>query len=285
MEANLSLKDIIEQELSREEIDLPMVDTMAVNLGNLLNKEDVGFDELAKLIEKDPALTAKVMNLANSVFYAGLVKVKNVDRAIARVGLLAIRSFLMTVSMKSVFKGGGAHFEERFKLNWQHSLGCAVCCKRIAEHIKLRSIAEDAYMLGLLHDIGTISIFNALAKLIQKQNGPGDLSDNLVNEIIGSFHASVGAKVLARLNFDERFCRIIEQHHNPDDYPDKDDPLFNILTVANNLLKKIGLAFDPDPHTSIISLPSSSKLGLDPMFVAMLEVDLEDSLQNMENLL
>jgi len=95
----------------------------------------------------------------------------------------------------------------------------------------------------------------------------------------------VGAKVLGRLNFEERFCRIVELHHNQDDYPDKDDPLYNILFVSNNLLKKIGLAFDPDPHISIISLPSSSKLGLDPMFVAMLEVDLEDSLQNMENLL
>jgi HD-like signal output (HDOD) protein len=285
MEANLSLKDIVEQELNQEEIDLPIVDTMAVNLGNLLNKEDVAFDELAKVIEKDPALTAKVMNLANSVFYAGLVKVKNVDRAIARVGLMAIRSFLMTVSMKSVFKSAGAHFEERFKLNWQHSLGCAVCCKRIAEHVKLRSIAEDAYMLGLLHDIGTISIFNALTKVSKKQDGPVDLSDNLVNEIIGSFHASVGGKVLGRLNFEERFCRIVELHHNPDDYPDKDDPLFNILYVANNLLKKIGLAFEPDPHVSIISLSASGKLGLDPMFVAMLEVDLEDSLQNMENLL
>lgn len=285
METNLSLKDLIEQELSHEEIDLPIIDTMAVNLGNLLNKDDVSNDELAKVIERDPSLTAKVLNLSNSVFYAGLVKVKTVDRALARVGLMPIRSFLMTVTMKGVFKGGGTHFQESFKLNWQHSLGCAVCAKRITEHLKLRSVAEDAYVLGLLHDIGTISIFNSLSKVAKTQEGSASLSEELIREIILSFHAPIGAKVLARLNFDERFCRIVEMHHNPDDYPDKDDPLFNILSVANNLLKKIGLAFEPDPHVSLVSLPSTAKLGLDPMFIAMLEVDLEDSLQNMENLL
>ena len=280
-----SLRAIVERELSMEEIDLPIIDTLAVSLGQMLRKDDVEFDDLAKVIERDPSLTAKVLHLSNSVFYAGLVKIKSVDRAIARVGLMPIRSFLMTVSLKGAFKGTGPYFQEGFKMNWRHSLGCAVCAKRIAEHMKMRSLSEDAYLLGLLHDIGTTSIFNALSKVSKEQDEHADMNEDLVREIISSFHAPIGSKVLARLNFDEHFCRIVEQHHAPDDYPDKNDALFNILYVANKLLTRIGIHAEPDPNISLVSLLSTAKLGLDPLFIAMLEVDLEDSMQDVENLL
>jgi HD-like signal output (HDOD) protein len=281
---DLSLKNIIEQELGRKEIELPIVDFIANTIGQLLSKDDVDFNKLAKVIEKDPSLTAKVMNLANSAFYAGLVKTKNVDRAIARVGLLAIRSFLMTVSLKDVFKGN-VQFQEGFRLNWQHSLGCAICCKHIAEHVRLRSIAEDAYMLGLLHDIGTVSIFNALSKVSKKLEGTIELSDDLVNEVIGTFHAAAGSRILSKLKFEERFCRIVAMHHKPEKYPDKDDQLFNILFISNSLVKKLGVAFEPDPDISIMELEASKKLGLEAMFVEMLEADLKAAIVNMENLL
>jgi putative nucleotidyltransferase with HDIG domain len=284
MEQDTSLKEIIEQELTREEIDLPIIKEMASKLGHLLGNDDADINNLSQMIEKDPSLTAKVLNLSNSVFYRGLGMVKSVDRAIARVGLSSIRNFLTTVSLKNVFKGEGAHFQERFKINWRHCLGCAVCCKRIAEHLKLRS-SEDAYLVGLLHDIGVISIFNSLSKVSNRRETNREFSDELVNEIIGSFHASIGAKVLTRLNFEERLCKIVEFHHHPDEYPVKDDSLYHILQISDMIMRKIGIAFDPDPDLSIVSKPDMTKLGLDPLFVAILEVDLEDALVNMENMI
>ncbi len=284
MEANLTLKGIIERELGRKEIELPIIDFIANNLGQLLSKDDVDFNKLAKVIEKDPALTVKVMNLANSAFYAGLVKTKSVDRAIARVGLLAIRSFLMTVSMRDVFKGG-THFQELFRLNWHHSLGCAICCKHIAEHLGLRALAEDAYLLGLLHDIGTVSILHALSKATKKLEGTIELSGAVVTEAIGALHAAAGSRILSKLKFEERFCRIVSLHNNPEKYPEKDDPLFNILFISNMLLKRIGLDLEPDPDVSIMDLAQNERLALDVMFMQMLEADLKNLILNMEGLL
>ena len=284
MTQDMSLREIIERELSREEIDLPVIEEMASRLLHLLNKEETDIDTLANIIGQDPSFTAKVLNLSNSVFYRGLAPVKSVDRAIARVGLLAVRNFLLTVSLKNVFKGEGKYFQGNLKINWRHSLGCAVCAKRISEHLKLRS-SEDAYLVGLLHDIGTISIFNTLSKISKDADLHIELSNDLIREITGAFHAAIGAKLLSRLNFEERIWRIVEFHHKPDEYPLKDDSLFYILQVSDLLMRKLGIDFNPDPELSIMSKPYVAKLGLDPMFIAILEVDLEDMLLNMESMI
>lgn len=284
MNRDLSLSEIIERELSQEEIDLPVIEEMASRLLHLLNKDEVDIDTLANIIGQDSSFTAKVLNLSNSVFYRGLVPVKSVDRAIARVGLMSIRNFLLTVSLKNVFKGGGKYFQEKLKINWRHSLGCAVCAKKISEHLKLRS-SEDAYLVGLLHDIGTISIFSTLSKISGDAERHMEMSNDLIQEITGAFHAAIGAKVLSRLNFEERICRIVEFHHRPDEYPVKDDTLFYILLVSDLLVRKVGIDFCPDPDISIMSKPYVAKLGLDPMFIAVLEVDLEDMLLKMEDVL
>ena len=84
---SVSLKEIIEKELQQEEIPLPTIDNTAATIMNLLQDENTTIDDLAKVIEKDPSLTAKVLNLSNSSFYAGLAKIKNVERAISRVGI------------------------------------------------------------------------------------------------------------------------------------------------------------------------------------------------------
>jgi putative nucleotidyltransferase with HDIG domain len=281
----LSIKDLIEHELAKEEIDLPIPNIMASQLGTLLGNEDVDIEKLSKIIERDPSLTAKILNLSNSVFYSGLMKVKTVDRSIARVGLISIKNFLLTSVMKEVFNGEGQYFREKFIMNWKHSLGCAICSKRIAEQINLKSISEDAYILGLLHDIGTIFIFNTLNHVKMKKES-FDFSEGLIQEIIETFHPTIGAKVLKKLNFDEKYCRIVATHHDPVAASDDgDDPLFNILQVANNLMRKIGISITPDQNISIISIPATAKLGIDPLFIAMLEVDIEDTLHTMDSML
>ncbi|MEA2102656.1 MAG: HDOD domain-containing protein [Thermodesulfobacteriota bacterium] len=285
MAAKVSLKEIIEHELAAEEISLPIMDNMASNLHSMLMDENVSIQKLAEVIEKDPSLTIKVLNLSNSSFYAGLAKVRNVDRAISRIGLKTIKNFLMTVSLKGAFHSKGKRFHDLFQMNWEHSLGCALCGKRIAEQINLKSIAEDAYLLGLLHDIGTVSILNTLNKYYENMKQAMDVNDNIVNEILNAFQARAGAMILEKMHFDERFCKIVSMQDRPEEYNDPDDPLFNILKVSNHVLDKAGISLNPDPTIALMGLPYTRKLRLEAMFFAVIEVDLEDSLENMKDMI
>lgn len=283
MENSPALKDILVRELSQNELELPAMNGVALNVNKLLQTEEVDLKALSDLIETDAALTAKVLHLANSAFYAGLSKVKTVERAIGRVGLGNIRNFLMAASLKDSFKGQHELFRTTFNRNWQHSLGAAICCKRIAEHVNLRSISDDAYLLGLVHDIGVLSILNTLEKHLAEIGA--NLNFELLTEITLAFHADLSGQILNKLHFDEKLAEISAAHYTPDSYADQEDPLFNILMVSDNLMLKAGLGLRPDPTIALLGLPYSARLGLDAMFFAVAEVDIEDIMLNVDSLL
>lgn len=284
MKENASLIEMIEEKLKTDEIGLPIPKDVALNLSILLGKEDIEVRETSRLIEKDPSLTAKILNLSNSPVYSGLVKIKSIEQAIARLGAKTVKNFLMTIKFKDVFMSRDNFMEKRFKINWQHSLACALCAKKIAESSNLAFISEDAYLLGLMHDIGVIPILGSIAE-VRKEKSHIEFNDELIEEIIMTFHPWAGKQILHKLNFDEKIEDITETHHTPEKYQDQDDPLFCILQVAENIVNKIGISMTPDPNISILGLPYTSKLGLDPMFISVTEVDLEDMLSDTDRLL
>lgn len=284
MDSSQSLINIIEEKLNSEEIMLPVPQDVAIDLSILLRKEDIDVKETVKIVEKDPSLTAKILNLSNSPVYAGLVKIKTIEQAIARLGIKTVKSFLMTIKFKDVFMAKDNFLKSIFSMNWQHSLACAICARKIADKSNLAFIADDAYLLGLMHDIGTTPILSTLVNL-KKKNSEIELSDKLINEIIVAFHPHTGKKILEKFNFDEKILKITETHHDPDSFKDQDDPLFCVLQVADQLVKKVGISINPDPNISIVGLEYTSKLGLDPMFISVTEIDIEDLLSTTDQLI
>jgi HD-like signal output (HDOD) protein len=285
MDKNISIRDYIERHMEREDLELPFPESIAIELNSMLGDENVTVPSLAQKICRDPSLTAKVLNLSNSAFYSGLEKTKTVERAISRIGIKSMKNILMAMIMKEVFTVRGGFLRDFFSLNWGHSLGCAICARAIAEQAKLKSLAEDAYILGLIHDIGTMFILNLLVSLKKESGGNLDMNEDLVKEILVAFHSEIGAKVLEKLNFDAHFCKIVSLHHAPEMFDNQEDPLFNILQVANNLMRKVGIAITSDQAISIISLPSTANLNIEPLFIATLEIDIEEQLATMDALL
>ena len=279
-----SVLELIEEQLVKGEINLPVSEKTAVNLSNLLRKKDLDAVELTALIEKDPSLAVKFLNLSNSPLYAGLAKIKSVEQAVIRLGLKATRNFLLTITFHDIFRGRKKYLRDQFAMNWRHSLACGICAKKIAENSNMMLVAEDSYLLGLLHDIGVVAILDTLVTLLKREDDSTELGEELIIEIIYTFHPLVGAKILRMFDFDEMFCKIVELHHEQESYEDKDSPLFNILQVADHLLKKISLSLVPDTDISISVLPYTTKLGLDPFFISVMEVDIEDLLAGIDEI-
>jgi HD-like signal output (HDOD) protein len=285
MSVEKSLIEQINEDIKSGSVALPALEKMAVGLNQTLSREDVNIKEVAALIERDPSLSTRVLNLANSAAYSGLVKMRSIERAIIRVGLKPVRSFFMTSALKDIFKGRTPLLKEVFNIWWKHSLCCALGNRKIAMSVNQAAIAEDAYLLGLLHDIGTIVILSKLNEMRFNGNEPVEINEDLLKEMIDTFHAQVGGVILRKLAFDEEFCHIVETHHQPDSFENPDNPLFNILQVENAILRKTGVAVNPDPDISVTSLPSTARLGLDPVFIAVEEVDIEEEFKSMDALL
>jgi len=284
MDRIAAITQAIDDALSRKEIAIPIPHGIAGNLSSLLSREDIQFSELARIIEKDPSLTAKLLNLANSSFYSGIVRAKTIEQAVSRIGLVGVKNLLMTIIFKEVFTAKTKYLSAEIQLNWRHSLACGVCGKKIAEKAGRLFLAQDAYLLGLLHDLGVVAILNILSALYKEDEALQLNTPELIDLLYG-MHASAGAIVLRRLNFNEKLCCMVEQHHTPQQYSPQDETLLHILVVADALLKKTGLSLKPDTAFPLTDLPSVQQLHIDEPLLMSLAEEIPASTTDIERML
>ncbi len=250
----------------------------------LMNDPNASVRDIAALIESDPTLTARILSQANSAAYAGVVKIKSVERAIVRLGMVSVRNFFLTAMLKDVLELKQPVLEEVYGHWWKHSLACAMLCRSIANHVDRSDLAQDAYMAGLLHDLGVVTVLQAIDKLCSQPGGGDDLDSQTVCEVAIYLHSEVGGTVLRQMEFSDEIAAIAEIHEEAEADEDPSDVLTSIVVVANVLLRKVGLSIRPNPGLSVTNLPATGFLNLDPVFIASQEVEVEDALEHLDRL-
>ena len=131
--------------------DLPALPDVALRAMRLAESPEWDLRELDVTIRRDQALAARFLRLANSTFFGARSKISTLDRAINMVGITRVRSVLLAAALEGLHEGKRSNFKG--KILWDHALaaGC------ISQHLALahsRSDSEEAFMAGLLHDIG-----------------------------------------------------------------------------------------------------------------------------------
>ncbi len=114
----------------REGYSLPSLSLVALKLVNLASSETVTIEEMAELIETDPALTVRLLRLANSVFFRTVEPASTVEQAIMRIGSNHLRLMALSISLRDTFPMGkvGMMDFERF---WRSSLYQALLAKKL----------------------------------------------------------------------------------------------------------------------------------------------------------
>lgn len=126
--------------------------------------------DYVKIINKDPALSTAVLKLANSVYFnPSSKKVNSIETAVVKLGIDGLRSVLSTAVMQPVIQRKSYYYSEFGHKLWSHSVCCAVACEIIAKKRALEPY--KAYLLGLVHDIGKITIFSELSTQFQQNKG------------------------------------------------------------------------------------------------------------------
>ena len=174
-----------------ENIDnLPSLPAIVTKLLQIVNSADSSADDAAVLIQKDPALTSKMIRLANSAFYGIPRSISSVNSAVVILGFNTIRSLVLSASVMKMFCGPKyqAIDKERF---WKHSVVCAMCARIIVRYfMNIRMMdPESAFCAGILHDIGKL-IFNGMVRI------DGDFQ----GEIFGEGSVDVGESAMVKAN-------------------------------------------------------------------------------------
>jgi HD-like signal output (HDOD) protein len=278
------------EDLGKYLTDIPTLPMVAHEINLASVRDDFTAQSLGKIIEKDPPLTGKMLRLANSAYYGFARQVSTLDRAITLLGFNTIRNLALTVSVSQLF-GGDRSSTVDLKGLWRHSLGCAVAARTLIERFD-PGLAEEAFLSGIVHDIGAIILLNnfpeettgALQMMAERQISQSEAE----KKALGVTHEEVGAFLADKWNFPVQYYRVIRMHHKPPS-PDMDTTeKENILQVAvyagNQLAKAVGLGRSLDSRRSEVIPSCWQILGISLKDLSVLRVRVKEDFESIDQL-
>jgi putative nucleotidyltransferase with HDIG domain len=215
----------------------------AQKIMSLAGDENVHADDLREAIQNDPVLVARLLRRLNSSYYALSHKIADLRTAISLLGLREIRNLALTVFVSRLFEPAAMHNKYKRENLWTHSVAVGAAA-RLVSRVCGRSAAEEAYIAGLLHDIGLILLDQTLRRHFFKvvdSIDPATPTHIVENRILTFDHALLGGFVARRWNFPDQVSDAITFHHQPWCYTGPHKDLVYVVSVANYLCSRAGL--------------------------------------------
>jgi putative nucleotidyltransferase with HDIG domain len=217
--------------------DLPANPTAALRVLWLLDDPDWNLADLGRIIESDPAFSARVIHLANSPFYGLSAQVSSALRAITVLGQVTVRA-VAAVTAGGLLESGGRPVPAGF---WAHAAATAAGSSLVAR--RLHMPASDAFTAGLLSDIGVALLHRHDPArydgvIAFSQLDPHNHRD-FERQVFGTDHATAGAAVLDAWRFPASLVEAVAQHHATPSDPDL-SPLARCVMAGDALAHAIG---------------------------------------------
>jgi len=259
--------------------NLPPMPNMAQKIIQLNSNPYAHAEDLAKLIEKDPSLSAQIIRYAQSSFYGYEGTVASVRQAISRVlGYDLVMNIALGIAATRPFKSA-PQGPFGLQAHWRHATYNATLCQGLCNAIpsKQRPRPGTAYLCGLLHNFGFlvlgylfpnefVSLNNAI---VEDPNTP---VMELEERLLGTNHAELGSWLMEAWNMPEEVHITISQHHNFA-YSGPHAEYVRLVNVANQLLKRHDIG---DADSDELPADIADKVGLsDAQALAILEKTFE----------
>jgi HD-like signal output (HDOD) protein len=268
-------KEIIEEHLASGETQLPAFDKTALKIQQEITKTEPDTEMIRELIREDQALTAQVLKMANTAFFRGLSKVETVREAVVRLGIEQISNIVILVTQKAVFKAENRHVREFMEKLWRHSVGTALASQWLAKKSGYTQLASQAFVAGLLHDIGKLFLLTVMESIREKKVYEFNPTKEFVTEIMDSLHTEQGWLLIQDWNLPEAYCLVARDHHA--EVFDNRNTLLLLVRMADLTCNKMGIGLRDAEDQILVATPEAATLGLSEVDLAQLEIMLEDA--------
>lgn len=222
--------------LLSEAESLPALPTVVHAVTRRITNPRTSAAEVGRLLAHDQALTARVLRLANSAFYALREPVKNPEHAVVLMGFSTVRAIILKASIFSAFDLASA------KPFWLHALGAACSASAIARVSGLGR-PEDAFVMGLLHDLGKLALMRFLPEqhaLIRAEvEREGGLVRDAERRVLGCDHAVVGRFLCEHWSLPADYRMAIAAHHDLDRSDDDHRPWAALVQLADVMARSL----------------------------------------------
>ena len=244
-----------------------------------LSQPDVNLRQVSEVIGQDSVITARMMSIANSVYYRRGAAVHRLSDALVRLGISMVKEVLLTASVIGIMDRKLNGYQLDRGQIFRHSLATAIGARLIAQRINY-PYREEAYIAGLLHDIGKLIFDRYLNEryndvIVYATTNEVSFVDAEAH-ILGYDHAQIGGLVIAAWDLPARFVEAVATHHNPSmarDFPE----LAYIVHLANAFTLSLGLDVGGDGLMAMVDADAVTKLNLDLDQIDMLIADIAEA--------
>jgi HD-like signal output (HDOD) protein/nitrogen-specific signal transduction histidine kinase len=216
---------------------LPAMPQVLLQLVDHCQADEMSMAEVAELVAKDVALTAKIFDLANNSSSSHRTnQPASLQQALNALGADMVRTLLIRESIAQVFDSPSQSNDIDLRGFWKHSLTAAVAAQMIAAKMGYPHI-EEAYIAGLLHDVGRLALLMTDPKEYMSNIPAGD-DENLCaaeRRTLHITHPQAGACLVARWELDSFLADSVLYHHEPVNRLEKAHPLIRIGFLAHQL--------------------------------------------------
>ncbi len=252
---------------------------VAMRVLEVAQDPDASVSQLKGVLEQDVSLTARVLRCVNSSLFGLRVKVTNLQTAVAYLGFNQVRNLAVTASVAEIFRGGEAigtyHREEL----WKHLVSVGICARMIAMRQRLQ-IFEDAFLAGLLHDIGIVLLdqhaHTAFREVIAALQPNVPLVE-VEKSILGFDHTEAGERIATSWKFPEAARDAIRYHHRAGDYRGEHGAIVRCVELANGICTLKGIS-SVGVKLAKVSPTTLSALGVSREDLLVLANDLDAEL-------
>ena len=245
--------------------DLPTLPDVVARVMQIVSNPLTTAEDLNQVISMDPALTFKILRLANSAFYGFPREITTITQAVTTLGFNTIRNLALSVSVHKMMFADRERGLFSYRDFWKHCVAVGVCSRILARRIGYKS-DENAFTAGLLHDIGKSLLermdhasFLAAIEMSRAQSRPLWLVEQ---ELLGVDHAVIGGRLAEIWNLSQDLRVAIERQNQPSSQG-APDPLAAVVHAANQICRGEGLGSDGD----------FGPCDLDPGVVQLLRLD------------
>lgn len=217
--------------------ELPSFPENIVEINRLILDPDSDMNRIAQGISNDVALTADLLKMVNSAAFRTINLCHNVTDAVKMVGLQGLRNLLFSLGTMKLL---GENTEEKRKM-WVHAYKVAFYSYNITRSFFAndKQLISDAYVCGLLHDIGKIIFITAHNEIMDKLvtiSAERNISFKVIEQMIaGTNHEVLGSLIAKKWNFPQTIINSICYHHEPESAPREYQKLSAIISMADML--------------------------------------------------
>ena len=235
---------------------MKILPTVAIHLTRMISDDTKSLQEFEEVIRLDPTLVLRLLKTVNSPFYSLASKVNSIAEAVAFVGMTNLRNMIAMDILKNTIKNDTAHAGFSRNNLWLHSAAVGICSQMISERV-FEQKGDDAFLCGLIHDIGLIIEDqiepDLFIKVCDLYGLGGKQIDDCEREIMGTDHAEIGFLLAKDWHLPVEVQDGIKHHHEIIDTVDPKS-ITGIIKISEYLVYRLNYA--PLPNMKSI-LPKS----------------------------